>query len=61
MSERKTNSFGLRSELTFGKYIGKKLEEVIDEDYKYVRWCLENIEWFDMSEEAEEYLEDMED
>lgn len=33
---------------TYGKHIGKQLEDVINDDPKYIAWCCENdLEDFD--------------
>jgi len=53
-----TTVFGLAHRLTFGKYKGKTVQEVIDQNPRYLDWCLETIEWFDLSAEAREALED---
>jgi len=34
------------TELTFGKYKGSLLKDVIKRDPVYVEWCLSNISWF---------------
>lgn len=32
---------GMRSTLTFGKYKGKSIKEVVDSDPGYIKWCRE--------------------
>lgn len=34
---------------TFGKYKGLSILSVIERDPEYVRWCTENIEWFELN------------
>ena len=46
----------LDSVLTFGKYRGKTLKEVFDLDIYYLVWCLENITWFNVSQDAEDII-----
>lgn len=42
--------YDLDSLLKFGKYKGKVLEDVLNDDPEYLAWCLENIEWFEVDE-----------
>lgn len=56
MSVPEASVFRKHYTLTFGKYKGKKIEDVIEEDPKYLLWAHENIEWFQLSDEA---LEDV--
>lgn len=51
---------GLQDRLDFGKHRGKTLEEVIEEDPRYIRWALREIDRFDITEAAEAYLEQVE-
>ncbi len=37
------------SELEFGKYKGKKIEEIIESNFNYLSWCVENIGGFYLS------------
>lgn len=48
----------LTDTLKFGKYRGKTLEWVLEHDVEYIEWAREEIEWFDIDEEAEEMYED---
>jgi hypothetical protein len=45
--------FTLNEPITFGKCKGALLVVVIEDDPKYVRWCLDNIDWFRIDKEAE--------
>lgn len=47
--------FGLESVLTFGKHKGIPLIDAIDEYPPYFEWCIENLGWFQMDNEAYEY------
>ena len=38
--------YDLDDELSFGKYKGKTVEEVLEDDPTYLRWCLENVPSF---------------
>ena len=55
----KTKFYDLNDELDFGKYkdSGKTVEEIIDDDKDYIRWCMENIETISFSEEVESLIE----
>ena len=50
--------FDLTHQLTFGKYKGKTVQEVIDQNPRYLDWALGTIEWFGLSAGAHEALED---
>lgn len=47
---------GLKDKLPFGKYKGKSVEEVIQENAKYLIWCAENISWFALTTEVQDEL-----
>lgn len=40
--------FKLSAHLTFGKYKGQTLEQVVRQDPQYIRWCLRSIPWFEI-------------
>ena len=44
--------FYLYSSLTFGKYKGKTVEEVMTLDPGYLLWAYNNIEWFTIDKET---------
>lgn len=44
--------FGLKDNLTFGKYKGERVEDVIKDNKAYISWCLDNVQFFKLSEEA---------
>lgn len=48
--------FGLKDVLTFGKYKGKTIKEVILEDAQYINWAYSNITWFDLDAITIDYL-----
>lgn len=52
---------GLNSELKFGKYLGSTVAEVMLQDPNYIHWCIENIDWFDLTDEAFALLPDQTD
>ncbi len=43
--------------LSFGKHKGETLDEVIVEDPKYIAWCTDEIDGFELDEEAMQLLE----
>ncbi len=49
--------FKLDSNLTFGKYKGKTIQDVINDDPDYIAWAADTIEWFDLDEEAIEAVD----
>jgi hypothetical protein len=54
---KKTITLGLADYFYFGKYKDRIVEDVISEDADYVRWAVENIEWFSLKEDAQEFLD----
>lgn len=38
---------------TFGKYKGETFEHVAYINPRYVRWCIQNVEWFKVDKETE--------
>lgn len=39
--------------MTFGKYKGKTIIEVIKDHPTYIEWCLTNINWFSLNKYEE--------
>jgi hypothetical protein len=54
MSDKR--KYKLDDSVKFGKYKGYDLKTLIEKDSKYVIWCLKNIDWFEVDEEADAYL-----
>ena len=48
--------FTLASNVTFGKYKNRPVQDVMDTDPNYFEWCIDNIEWFNLDQEAERYM-----
>ena len=46
------------SYMPFGKYQGKRIDELIEDDPKYVKWAMDNLN-FSIDEECQEFLEEM--
>jgi hypothetical protein len=51
--KKQVTVFTLQDPLTFGKCKGATLEVVIKQDPPYIRWCMNNIPWFKIDNEAE--------
>lgn len=47
---------GLEDTFKFGKHIGHQLEDVIEDDPDYIRWCVSN-DIVDFDDEALELIE----
>ena len=46
----------LNSKFDFGKHKGKNVAEIIENEPTYIKWCIENIDNFELDNEAyEEY------
>ena len=50
--------YALKSYLNFGKHKGRRVEEVLGVNPDYLQWCLDNIEWFSLDNEANQELLD---
>lgn len=48
----------LNTKFDFGKHKGKTVEEVCDDDPSYVEWCIDNVDDFELDNEAYDYYED---
>jgi hypothetical protein len=48
--------FGLEDVITFGKYKGCVVKNVIAKNSGYVSWAVENVEWFNLTPEAQALL-----
>ncbi len=46
----------LHYKIQFGVHKGKTIKQMLEEKPDYIRWCFENIDWFDLSQEAYEAL-----
>ena len=53
-TEKSTNAtiFGQDDKMTFGKYKGQLVRDVLSDNPGYLRWANENIEWFQLDEEV---------
>lgn len=47
----------MQDKLDFGKYKDEHVEEVIVDDPKYIAWCIDEIDGFELDEEAMQLLE----
>ena len=56
-AERSYPVLGLDDELPFGKYSGKLLRDVIEEDPDWIQWAIENISTFEVSDAATSELQ----
>lgn len=48
---------GLKDVFDFGKYKMSTVEYVIEQDPKYMVWCLHNIQNFDIDQKADKFLQ----
>ncbi len=56
--KKKPTTFNLNSKFTFGKYKGKEVEPIIVQDPTYVKWCINNVEFFELSDRAKSLLDE---
>lgn len=52
---------GMRDELRFGKHKGETIENVLESDPSWLRWALENLEDFVVTDEVEDGLNSLDD
>lgn len=45
-NKKETDQLGLKSKLTFGKYRGYRIEDVLEVDPSYLVWAVNNVHWF---------------
>lgn len=57
----KQNQLSLSYKLNFGKHKGKTINEILEEEPTYIRWCVENICWFKLSEKDEKKVHSLSD
>ncbi len=43
---------GLSDRFTFGKHRGDSIREVIEQDAEYIAWCIENVDNFELNNQA---------
>lgn len=55
MKTNMAKKYALHDILTFGKYRGRTLRQVLSKDAKYVQWCLGNVHNFSMDNPAWDY------
>jgi len=56
--EKKVYHFKKNWEFTYGKYKGKTVEYVINENPLYLQWTLKKMDWFLLDEECTKLLEE---
>ena len=44
---------------TFGKYKGRSIMSVLDENPAYVEWCVNNIKWFSLDDTEQKRLNEI--
>lgn len=47
----KKHIWGLNDVLSFGKYKGSTIKDVIKEEPSYLIWCQQNVGWFELDED----------
>lgn len=49
---RTLSIYGLSTKFDFGCNKGKTVEEVITSNENYIHWCIQNVDWFAISEDC---------
>ena len=44
---------------TFGKYKGRSVLDILNEDPAYVEWCVNNIKWFSLDDTEQKMLNEI--
>jgi hypothetical protein len=52
---KNAHKYKLDDTFKFGKYNGKTISYVLNKDWKYVLWCLKNVEGFTLDKEAQDF------
>lgn len=47
----------LTDKMNFGKYRNRTIQEVIEDDPTYIEWALDNVDWFELDDEAMDVYE----
>lgn len=47
--------------LTFGKYRGRSIQDVLQKEPQYIQWCLQNVEGFKLDKAAWSYATGIDD
>ena len=55
MAKRK-KKYSLVDQIDFGKYKGMCIRNLIDRDFGYIQWCVEEKNIFEMDQEAKNYF-----
>lgn len=50
--DKEMKTFGMDDVLTFGKYAGWLVRDVVREDSGYLKWVFESVDWVDLTEEV---------
>lgn len=58
MTEPSRKMYKLDDVLNFGQYKGCTIRDVADDDPRFLFWCLENIDWFDLDVSVTDYIGD---
>ena len=54
--KNQNTTINLKGQLNFGMHKGKTINQILEEDPTYIRWCIENISWFKLSKKDEEMV-----
>ena len=57
MAARVPKVFGMEDVLTFGKYKGKQVKWVADNDYSYLFWAYTNVDWAKFGEDVTDLID----
>lgn len=57
---RPTKTLDLDDNITFGKYKGWLIKDLVEHNPQYLLWCQENISWFDLHSDVLEVIEENE-
>lgn len=52
----KNKTFTIDDIITFGRYKGEYISDIIKDDPNYLAWCIDSIDWFDVDAYLEELI-----
>jgi hypothetical protein len=57
--QARPKTYGMDDKLTFGRFAGETLGDVLRVDGGYVKWCLDNLPTFSLDDEARQLYEEL--
>lgn len=52
----KIKNYEINTTMAFGRYLGHTIEDIIDSDFTYIIWCINNLDHFYISESVRDLI-----